>query len=330
MWFTELFGFTEESPHHVYKNLVYEDGQIRSLVNNTSYTVGQLEMPSLENLRKSINLSDFNHPIQVNEIVGDVQRMHQDIKNENALFQAASQFNLLEMVSPSVSPSEGIDGYDRDRTQGPACAIACGAGTVYRNYFVPHQSQHGQTNGYQIDCLANLGKELNNEELKLWKMSNGYALAYREGLNTIRDHIQCLTSDEYEDLMGKLNIGIQWQTQVTLNHCQHLVSQIYCSALPIAYCHHETYYWSDFAQLVLNATYEATLYAGLLNYQKTGCNKVYLTLVGGGAFGNHKGWIINAIRRCLEKFKSTPLEVNIVSYSQSLPDVKKLTLDYKV
>ena len=71
------------------------------------------------------------------EVVANVQTLHQDPNNRNAIFQVASQCNLLEMVGPSVTPESGVTGYYYDKTQGPACAISCGAGTVYRNYFVP-------------------------------------------------------------------------------------------------------------------------------------------------------------------------------------------------
>ena len=36
-----------------------------------------------------------------------------------ALFQVASQFNLLEMVSPDVTPEHGVSGYAHDLTLGP-------------------------------------------------------------------------------------------------------------------------------------------------------------------------------------------------------------------
>ena len=70
-------------------------------------------------------------------VTGDVQQMHQSPENAGALFQVASQFNLLEMVSPTVTPEDGVTRYQHDRTQGPACAIAAGAATIYRNYFAP-------------------------------------------------------------------------------------------------------------------------------------------------------------------------------------------------
>ena len=49
---------------------------------------------------------------------------------EGALFQVASQFNALEMISPTVTPEEGATRYEHDRTQGPACAMAAGAATT--------------------------------------------------------------------------------------------------------------------------------------------------------------------------------------------------------
>ena len=46
-----------------------------------------------------------------------------DPANEGAVFQAASQFNTLEMINPNVSPEDGVENYIADRTQGPACAV---------------------------------------------------------------------------------------------------------------------------------------------------------------------------------------------------------------
>ena len=72
----------------------------------------------------------------------------------------ASQFNLLEMVSPTVTPEHGVTRYQHDRTQGPACAIAAGAATIYRNYFAPVGGGYGQTTERQFDGLADLGEAL--------------------------------------------------------------------------------------------------------------------------------------------------------------------------
>jgi len=91
------------------------------------------------------------------------------------------------MVAPSYTPEDGIDIYERDATQGPACAIACGAGTIYRNYFAEVNGQVGQSEDNQIDCLADLGEALGNIDEQLWTMRNGYALASADGLREITE-----------------------------------------------------------------------------------------------------------------------------------------------
>jgi hypothetical protein len=63
-------------------------------------------------------------------VTGDVRQMHQSPENAGALFQVASQFNLLEMTSHDVTPERGVIRYQHDRTQRPACAIAAGAATT--------------------------------------------------------------------------------------------------------------------------------------------------------------------------------------------------------
>jgi hypothetical protein len=221
----------------------------------------------------------------------------------------------------------GVDIYEQDYTQGPACAIACGAGTIYRNYFVPVNNHQGQSLNHQIDCLDRIGEKLNNEVLGLWKMSNGYALPSQDGLLNINAQLNNLNDSEREELKGNLKIGIQWNTEVTLGASGHAVSQAYCSALPVAYSSIEPILWGGFARIILEATYEATLYAALINLDKTGCNKVYLTLVGGGAFGNQPDWILESLAQACRKFKNTPLDVGIVSYGASNQRVRELVDD---
>lgn len=323
MWFEKLTGFKEKNPEQVRQNLVLEGNHIRSLVNGQRYRCGTLTIPTLQELKHTAPTKDqYQGQLQIAEVVADVQQLHQESNNRGALFQAASQFNLLEMVNPRVTPEDGIGIYEYDRTQGPACAIACGAGTIFRNYFVEIEGQRGQSKERQVDCLDEIGKALNNETLQLWDMQNGYALATEEGLKHISQHLQSLSKQDYEHLKDQLKIGIQWNTQVTVSQPQQIVSQAYCSALPVAYSFVKSNFWKDFAQLVLEATYEATFYAALKNYSETGNNKLFLTLVGGGAFGNELSWIFSAIKHAVEKFRHTPLDVKIVSYGRSKLSVK--------
>ena len=328
MWFEQLTGFKENTPNEVRANLIVEGDTFISKANNRKMTFGELEICTLKHLQKTSPPREiFKDRIKVREVVGDVQFLHCQDENSKALFQAASQFNLLEMVHPDISPEQGIDRYERDYTQGPACAIACGAGTIFRNYFVKINDQIGQTSNTQIDCLELIGTELGNDKLNLWSMQNGYALPNQNGLLEINKIIAKLSISEREELKAKLKVGIQWNTEVTISAVKQKVSQIYCSALPVAYSTLDSIYWESFARIILEATYEATLHAALINYDKFGSNKVFLTLVGGGAFGNESHWIFESLERTLNKFRNTPLDILFVSYGQSNISLQKQVIE---
>ncbi|WP_088654740.1 hypothetical protein [Geofilum rhodophaeum] len=317
MWFEQLTGFKEESPDQVRANLYVEGEHLISRVNNAAFSYGRLDQPSLEELRRTVLLDPLNGHIKLSEVVADVQKLHTLPENNGATFQVASQFNLLEMASPDVTPEQGVNGYYFDKTQGPACAIACGAGTIYRNYFVDLGTQIGQTAHKQIDCLSDVGAILNNRERKLWAMTNGYALATSEGLKSISRELSGLTETDYEALKGKLRIGVQNNAEVTISADKIKVSQCYCSALPVGYSNIPALQWEAFSRFVLEATYEATFYAALQNFKKTGNKRLFLTLVGGGVFGNKSEWIFDAIGLALSRFAKAPLDVKIVSYGAS-------------
>jgi hypothetical protein len=324
-WFETLTGFPEESPQQVRGNITVDGKVLKSHINGKVLAYGQLETPTLAELRGRIHANrQKGGKISVREVVANVQHLHTNASNAGSLFQVASQFNLLEMASPNVTPEHGVGIYEQDRTQGPACAIASGAGTIYRNYFAIVNGQTGQSTSNQIDCLADLGAALGNSASRLWEMRNGYALASQTGLVEIAHRLHTSSESELDALRQLLRIGIQWETQVTLDDCQHTVSQAYCSALPVAYSHHPSHLWAAFARLVLEAAYEATICTAILNSITNGNNQLFLTLLGGGAFGNEIDWILGGIQRALNLYKHVNLEVAIVSYGSPNPDVQQL------
>lgn len=327
-WFEQMTGFSETSRETVKSNLVVEDGFLVSKANGVSWQLGQLTTPSLAELRKlaqqQIGKAKDINPVSVYELVGDVRKLHEDPENEGAFFQVASQFNLLEMISPERTPEDGVTHYQCDKTQGPTCAIACGAGLIYRNYFVPVADKQGQTKDRQLDMLSELGSALGNNDSQLWRMKNGYALPDEAGLRNVDQIIRSLEQSERDTLMGLLRIGLHSNTQVTLPGCTHIVTQAYCSAMPVSYTDLPLTLWASFASFVLDASYEATLAAAVLNAQKTGNRKVYLTLLGGGAFGNDLCWILSALKRAILTYKNSGLEIAIVSYGSSQLEVASL------
>lgn len=328
MWFEDLMGFVEETPDEVRKCCYLEGGFLISKINNQKFQLGEFETPNLKQLRTVSQSFDRGGQISVSEVVGDVKGFHQHKENQGALFQVASQFNLLEVIGPHVSPEHGVGIYEYDGTQGPACAIACGAGTIFRNYLVPVRSQIGQTKEIQIDCLEQVGNSLGNVNGSLWTMRNGYALPSEAGLKAIAQKLNQLDEQELDVIRGELKVGIHWNTQVTLNGCEHVVSQIYGSALPVAYSGLPTSLWAPFARLILDASYEATLRAAIINRHQTGNRNVFLTLLGGGAFGNLSDWIFSAIRRAITIVETCDLEVKIVSYGASRAEVVNLCKEF--
>ncbi len=312
-------GFPETDGETVRSKIRVDGTALTSLENGRSFEAGALSTPSLHELREHELPSGGQ--LSVREVVADVQDLHREPANAGAFFQVASQFNLLEMVGPDRTPEEGVGIYEFDRTQGPACAIACAAGTIFRNWLVPLDGQRGQTTSRQIDCLADLGDALGGAR---WEMRNGYALSSADDLAAITERLAELTPAERDELMGALRIGVHHNTEVTLPHAGHLVTQAYCSALPVAYSPHSSEEWEPFARLVLDASYEAVLRAAAQNRVSTGNRTVFLTLLGGGAFGNPTPWIIDALSRALAIIDNVDLDVSIVSYGSPSPAVDSL------
>ena len=330
-WFTRLTGLAETSPEAVRAGLAFTGDALLSRANGRLLAPGRFETPSLAELRaRAAATLDGSVPSagpfrpRLSETIGDAARLHADPAHAEALFQVASQFNCLEMTSPGVTPEDGIGIYEDDPTQGPACAIACGAGTIYRNYFVPLGNALGQTATRQLDCLADLGRALGNTDGRLWQMRNGYALANAAGLASIATRLAGAGEAERDHLRGCLRIGLQWQTQVTVDGAHHRVSQAYASALPVAYGQPPAEAWEPFARLVLEATYEATFLAAALNRAATGQPTLFLTLVGGGAFGNALPWITDAIARACQVSTAYPLDIRLVSYRRPNPGLAEL------
>ena len=314
-WFTRLTGFPEGA-YDVTRGLLRVDGdQLVSTVTGARHGIGSLSLSTLAELRAG-TAAVAPQRSTVRCVTGEARAMHSDPGLAGALFQVASQFNLLEMTSPSVTPEDGVTRYVTDRTQGPACAVAAGAATIYRNYFAPVGDESGQTRDRQVDALAHVGEALsatlNRPASELWTMRNGYALCTRDGLRAITDLLERGTDADRDDLRGRLAIGLHRDVQVTDVREPHHVSQAFCSALPVAYGDGRPAEWEAFARLVLEAAYEATLVAAV----GAESNVVLLTRLGGGVFGNADAWIDDAIVRAVEIVKDAGLDILLVSHGR--------------
>lgn len=312
-WFSETFGFAEEAFDRTRDKFHFADGVLESKVNGRSFHVGSFELVSVSELRARLGgLDGTLGALSFSNVCGNAQTLHRDVGNQGAVFQVASQFNCLEMNEPGARPEDGVTRYYSDATQGPACAISCPAGTVYRNYFV---NGSGQAKGRQLDGLADIAELVGNAKEKYWRMVNGYCLPTDN--KSMGRLAQRLKEDEKlsEAVRDRLRIGVHWDTEVA--NKDHRVCQVFCSALPVAYAKStRSQDWEAFGRLVLQGTFEATLaIAALLSMERNCRTKVYLSAVGGGAFGNRTAWIVDAIERALRIHAESPLDVMLVHFS---------------
>jgi hypothetical protein len=83
-----------------------------------------------------------------------------------------------------------------------------------------------------------------------------------------------------------------------------------------------------FATLVLQAAYEATMWAAVLNVDRRASNVVLLTSLGGGAFGNEERWIHSAIRRALQMMRGFDLDVKLVCYAAPSRTLSQIAAEF--
>lgn len=329
-WFEQITGFPETDYETTRARLRVVNGSLINERDGTGHPVGTLDLPTLGELRARAAGIRLTGSLGLSTVRTGAGELHADPDNRHATVQVASQFNLLEMVGPGVTPEDGVTRYAYDPTQGPACAIAAGAGTIWRNYLVPVGGRTGQTEEVQIDTLADLAgviaRDMGVAQGDLWRMRNGYALPDAEMLERIGAHLSGLDEAGQDRLRELLRVGVHRDVGVTRAEAPDLmrVTQVYCSAVPVAYSHAPAAVWAPLGRLILEAAYEATLLVGLLNAAGGGSRRVLLTRLGGGAFGNDRDWIDAALLRALRLTADQGLEVLMVSPSGPTQETQRM------
>jgi len=116
-WFERLTGFQETTYEATRARLEVSGNRLCSRVNGASYGIGTLELVSLSELRaRAMEQPVPSGQLRLGVVSGDVGQMHRDVANAGAIFQVASQFNLLEMTSDSITPEDGVARYQWDHT----------------------------------------------------------------------------------------------------------------------------------------------------------------------------------------------------------------------
>ena len=270
-WFQDMFNFLDDDPEKfasAKERFKYDaesgeltiagaKGQFAALLSSiTKWKAGHFTTPKLEDLRAQTKAFMKKGQTTVSFVTGDVAILHGTLEYAGAVFQAASQFNCLEFISPTSIPEMGVAIYEKDPTQGPACAIACAPGTIVRNYFA-FDGKYAQTKECQINTLRDLIKYLTDRTLDaeeiLVDVKNGYTDSDKGRLEKIQRTIGDMDDEGRDILMSQLMVGVQKDTQVTRTKTKTgkgapwhgvqsgpadpplLVTQVYASALAIAY-----------------------------------------------------------------------------------------------
>eukprot|EP00605_Chrysophyceae_sp_TOSAG23-4_P002213 GSChrysophyteH1.ASY1.ANO1.2453.1 assembled CDS len=342
-WFKKLWGFEEfdaavgVNMERVTDGFSYKDGVLISKYNDRVFHSGNFSLPSVKELRSHLQKAAADAPpvdkagLRIEHVTGNVKTLLEDASNAGAIFQAASQFNCLEMVRPTVTPEEGITGYLQDRTQGPTCAMACAPGTLYRNYFISSDfttPTFGQSSAYQVNTIAAWDDIVSNPIHQFWKMQNGYLLPCDDS-SLVRLRDSEVLDSKHEQLVQALKVGVQEDTEVVDVNGDtspgHRVTQVYVSAVPVGYdkvtppvaadgtSRHTL--WQPLAELVLDATYEATFaIAAIASIERNDRIDVFLTKVGGGVFANDDEWIVRSIQKACDKYRTFNINIKLVHY----------------
>jgi len=190
-------------------------------------------------------------------------------------------------------------------------------------------TQEGQTRELMLNNLDEFSALVGNWNDSLYRVVGGYTLADEEQLARLNAVFQRFERESRTDeLRAALKVGVQEDAEVTsmqrgqtlVNDPGQKVTQVFGSACAIAYNESLSapQSWDIFGRLILEASYEATFHAALLNatrHQGEHASKVlYLTALGRGVLGNPVTTIAAAIRRACQKFKDVDLDIRIVTY----------------
>ena len=228
-----------------------------------------------------------------NQQNADIRYLQTMPQNYGAAFQLASTF---------FGPLEG-GMYDwnaylthmlHSPVQGEEASIAAAGATIYRKYFMPsYYLLYHLKNKLPMGFKA--GKPF---------VDNAYAYKYEAsdiGKVGIGIHQDIYVTSGYGD------IGTSTQERLDLNQ---KVTQIFCSAYNTSNARKHkkmNRHIEDLCKMILKGDYEGTVKAAYV----VGTPKVYLTMMGAGAFRNEISWLQEALERreFIDFIKRTNLEV---------------------
>ena len=220
-----------------------------------------------------------------------------------------------------------------DRTQGPQASVGAGAAAITRVHAAFYQKGKSwrQTRRRQVELLHDLGE--------YYTVENGYVV--QNGME--RELPRSL--EERDDLLDRCCVGLHSGVQVTFcgldgetlhllppSQPPQIIDQVFCAAMNIAQGATGEHNLSlpggvDKADFLLRAAYRGTYLAAIANK----CTRLFLTLIGGGVFGNRLDKIYKTIREEHIKWTMSPTntltDVFIVHWSANGAEINTFVED---
>lgn len=265
----------------------------------------------------------------------DIGALQASPENKHAVFQIASRFHCLEggcenRYNQFISGNAmGIIG--SHAVQGEEAAISAAPGLIWRMYY-QEQADIVKTLGLTItdggmitysDATNQAKMEEIKTTLKIGPTGNERIHWHDPDINALVE--QCAVGVHIDVQVTSGLSNSTWHTIEKRKHNKNdsntlcddptqLITQVFCASLDLGT--HSRFSTNDpvvntaCCRLLLKANYEATLLAAVAHRKK----KVFLTLLGGGAFKNKKEWIIDAIKTSEDLILRHNLDVTLVFF----------------
>lgn len=300
---------------------------IKNCVTNDLFNAGILHYKSIGELKILVSgnmVNTENNPVRIYSGTNDanISSILNDKDNAGHMFQAASQFDGLECTDEDTpsKKSDFLNRYLSDPTQGPMVSLAAGAAAIARRdhpYTTPNPSQIVNSQG--VNYLSELGD--------IFKVRNGYIVnntsstSMPEGdLEPLLNRVKVMFN---QDATVYFNARLYDRITVELTELSEEerlnVHQVFTAAMNVKQPPNGANNRANDSEKGISAKLsfllEAAYTSAYLSAHVCRAPVLWLTLVGGGVFGNPFNLIVAAIRKVHAKYGGG-LEVRLCDYGE--------------
>ena len=252
--------------------------------------IGQFQTVKLADLKELVGDNDNSElkcPLEVKDAI-DVGVLQSTLKSsDKTMVQVASNFNCLEVPSRYSFPDCGdlVEEAHTDCTQGPAACFGPLAAYLYRAHFY----DGGQIGNKQVNLLRNtasfFGTPING---KLTLDGSEKSIG---NTNDVADLVEVGLHTNAAIIFGRNENGLNYE----LDEPYPIIDQIFSASINLNDYGKKTSKdnLTKINRTLLRAAYESAYLAAIYRKRKV----LYLTLVGGGVFGNPIPMILEEIVR---------------------------------